>query len=110
MTTLQPTFIINTNNLTYIYQSAYHTVVNQQDSNVYTEITYWLIDFGCSTSMSLYIEYFITDKRKSSSTVEVATEVLTKAPVQGTSKSTLKTYSMAMSSTFCYIMYYLYQV
>ena len=101
MTTLQPTVISNTDSLAHTYQSAYHTGVNQKDPNVYTEIIDWLIDSGQSILMSPYIEDFISDKHKSSSTAEVATGVLTKAPMQGTVKTHIED---ILNGNECYIL------
>ena len=68
---------------------AYHTVVNNKESNPKhnaTPIVQWLIDSGCSTHMTPYFEDLIGDIERTDSNVEVATGVLTKAPLQGTVK------------------------
>ena len=65
---------------------AYGTVVQEPDPSVYSEVTDWLIDSGCSISMTPFIENIVADKSKSDAVVGVATGVLTPAPLQGTVK------------------------
>ena len=69
-----------------IYGEAYHTIVHHNDPSPYTHITDWLIDSGCSISMTPHATDLICNKKKSKSTVEVATGVLTRAPIEGTVK------------------------
>ena len=66
---------------------AYHTVVQESDSSVYSEMTDWLIDSGCSISMTPFIEDIVADKSKSDAVVEVATGVLTPAPTTRNSQN-----------------------
>ena len=61
-------------------------MVQESDPSVYSEMTDWLIDSGCSISMTPFIEDIVADKSKSDAVVEVATGVLTPAPLQGTVK------------------------
>ena len=66
-----------------VIEQAYHTMAEQNDASAYSEITDWLIDSGCSISMTPYVEDLIGDVQKTIAVVAVATGVLTQAPLQG---------------------------
>ena len=85
-------------------RAVYHTVVQSDESNpnhLYSNITVWLIDSGCSNHMTPYLTDFIGDQQRASCSVEVATGVLTQAPLQGTVKIKLQD---IYSGKWCYVL------
>ena len=67
-------------------EHAHHVLAQSGDLCAYSEITDWLVDSGCSISMTPFLEDLVSDVTKAAAVVEVATGVLTQAPLQGTVK------------------------